>query len=1278
MTNKKDDNQNSSSTEEKKDLPQNKEVKNHSTVFNYVPKTTITFSPPVVDIKDKNPQEEIPQSKAINTLNESNTIPTKDLLDSPVAQEDISPENAVTLVTNNAPKVENKEIIPKEIISSNNVTTTTTPLAKIPVKQIEVDKDQLIVNQPEGLLPEELQEQDTKKSFFFFRRKSSKTNLDKNAYEERVNKVISSVASLFAPFKEIIVKTLPFTKGIIKFLDKIGQLIAAIAKFIAMRMPALINFVKSSYFKIIIAVVVILFIGGALISRSVNTQTYIGFLEKSIYKYTGYNATIDGVIKVNFLPSLAISLNKVNLYSTEEVPLQKNKFNVSNLNADIIVVKFKFLPLFLGRFVVKDLWLSQANIDIKGSEDYSATSSEDINFSNIIKNIEQSIATKVNDSLVQEIKQREKQVPNNSSKEDALIKDVKTLIQEDKSQADDKTQEKSFIENLQNGVDAQDFSSQKVPSNNSNYQLNPTVQTLPNLNQRVEDNPKGLVYKIASYFVRNFYFSYKATDSIKLSRGQLNVLSSDNKRILVLDNIKADFKTKFNGDVASEGSFRFINTNMDYNLITKFNKEGYSYNASVSFGNDDKTVVFNGAKKYNSDVTFGHVTADGEGLPLFINNFLFKLKSTTLKDANFSATYQLSSNKLKIDNINFKVNKDQYAGNLLWNFSPQKNFLNVDIKLVSPDVSYILNSYLGSLNNTAVKGAKFLSFVELTNNWKNNTINNFGVSNIRFKISTTNTTLNNQKVQDLNLAFITNSYNKFYIEDLNIDTGTSSLKLTGELDLDSKNGLLALQTKGNVTNTGDLWKLPDNSIKFLNLVGEGKTDYNLSGKIILDNARVVVNDIKGNIGNKIIDNTYALFFQRVDSSDLVITSKLDNINGEYLSTLYKNQLAELKENPDKSINVFGISPNLAIKLNLYAAKFTYKNLNFNNANLEIDLINSGFLLRNFEAQGELGGSVVGSFNVDTSVNPIVAGHLNFDNYVFSLENTSQLAFSKYDLIGNVMLSGKVRFSGSNFMEPFEKVDGEVTFIKYERILLNRFANTAGLYMTLTEEKTKGKSRFLINDLYGKVNIVDSKVNFYPVAFLYILDKVEHRGVFEANYDFVKDNLTASGAVDNTVNINKQIQFNVNGSLLNPTVVKKDITLKRNISGKATYTVDDTIKSTQKTHKVFNNLNNSKDPNNFNNTYNFNMNERDKVLKEKNYNRDIEDLNKHGKYDFNKSYGDTSMDKVKEKNTEDYQKSLDDLQDNLKDNAHKDDFKKYYNPKKQQLDLNNTKGQNTAK
>ena len=1004
-------------------------------------------------------------------------------------------------------------------------------------------------------------------------------------YEEKIDKTLNSIAHLFEPFKTILVSILPKTQGLINKINWFGSFIAKIIKFIALLFPKVIHVIRSGYFTTVVIIILILFALGPIASRLLNTPAYINNLEDSIYKSTGYKVDINGTISFSLFPSLAISLNNVNFYT--DTGNNSNDFMLSQLNTNILKIQFKILPLFLGNFSIDRIILQSAVLDVKTSTKHVLDNNVDYDV--MMQKVENAIKSKLNNNIKQDIEKLYNQSDNVETPKDNLAT-LKSLIQSDKNNIPQESKE-AVQDNKEPYLDL-----------DLDNKVAPLVNTPPakvSVNNSLMDNMFAVILK-------NMVFSLKNIDTITLTKSKINLVNIDDQVLMNINNINGKLSTSFTGKTYSSGSFRFMDSNILYDINLKYSPSKTDMLLKLSFEDSlEQGFTIEAQRDIKTNMIQGNIVDHNSAVLHVVDKFIMPIDFKHIKQSDFNSKFILNSSYLALTNIALVIDDEKYSGNFNWIYKDIENSsVSINMNAEIADITPHFNAYMKYLSTSSAKNSEFISLVETTSRWKIKTINNFQVDNFRVSLNLKDTKFHDSKVDNININFLINSDNKVYIDKFDVMKGDTEIKLLGKIDLDGKSGLLAVQSSGKIEMATNLFNWHKHSDKFLHLLAGNNNSYQIQGKFILDNNHFVINEIMGNLGNLKIDNTYAILLERTGSKELLINSKLNSLDVEYLKNSYRNQFDGLEYQSGKGINVFGLPKSMHIKLNLNVDTMQYHKLHLKDSLLEIDLLNSGFLVKKAMGYSDHGGSFVASFNIDTDVKPVVAGHINFNDFVVKAEELDDLMFNKNKVIGNVSLTGKLRFSGDDYNTPFNDIEGDLTLIKYERLKLNRFANADGLYMTLST-KSKQPNTYFINDLYGRVKIVNSSFEFYPVSILYLQDSKEYRGTFHGLYNFRENTLDATGSVDQVENINNKIEFSVKGLLTNPSITSKTIKSKTSSRVKMPKVKIPPSIHGSKTHKVVNALNDTTKKEHFNNSYNLNVDSStEKQTKDKLYNKDV--------------------------------------------------------------------------
>ncbi len=1023
----------------------------------------------------------------------------------------------------------------------------------------------------------------------------------KSEFEEKVDKVIDSVAQLFAPFKDLMIKIVPKSKIIIKILDLFAIMIIKITKFIILRYPTFIKILKSKFFKIVVLFIIFMFLFGTIFSKIINSSYYVSTLENSIYKSTGYKAKINGYIKVYFMPNFSIALKNVNFYLEDNVNPHNSQFKVNQFGAANLNIKFKLLPLFIGNFSIKSIDIIGATLDLQTADQSSITESS---YTKIVADVEKSIKSTISLEKINEIEAKNKASSSldskyksneNISKESlALLDNLENLI---KGEVDSiKDNDSSFIKNFPLKEEPKDKVIQQ--KENEEYQEEIIEEKINKDNQ--EDTsliaPKKasdiLNYSFLSSFlslaVDNIKFSFNDVDIFSLRRSKINIINKEGQKLITIDNINSKVSSSLMGKVSSEGRFRFADNNINYVSTIDYQKDQINFDIDFSFVSDSNDVIkVQGFKHKDTSNISADITVQNQGILTFINKFLVDINSKKIKNSDFTAKLFLNSNLFKIHDIRMSLNEDIYNGSFVWDFSGSDRKVIIDLIASMDNFSDVYKGINDNISKSIIRGSYFLSAVEEIINWKNSKMNvfrsNYFVVNFKIK----DTKINDIKINRLSIGFLINNLNKLYLYDFNIKTQDYDANISGRLDLDNKSAIVAVDAKGQISSSTQTLGFNPKTTEFLQSIAKNKDNYAISTKLRLESNKLLFTDFVGNLGDMRLHNTYIILTERVGDSDIVVSTKIDELNLSDISDIYNKQISNLTYEKIEDVNIFGLPDNFKIKMDVEIKKSSIRGVPFKNITLDMSLFKTGFTINKFNAIGEKGGVLTASISADSAVLPVIAGHINLENLVLRFEDSKDLFFKNSNLVGNVVLNGKVRFNGDTYATPFSSIDGDISFIKQERISVNRFANIDGLFLTLTQKQSNGKDSIFVNDIYGRANIKNSIIELYPIALLYINKGKDYRGLSQVMIDLSDGTIQGEGTGDMTSDTSNKLKFDISGNFLNPKVNKSFFKGTKSSVGVKPIEKEISLIN-NKTHKVVDNLNNPNDKNNFKNTYNSNI------------------------------------------------------------------------------------------
>ncbi|MCL2567510.1 MAG: AsmA family protein [Alphaproteobacteria bacterium] len=1031
-------------------------------------------------------------------------------------------------------------------------------------------------------------------------------NKPKSEFEERVDKVIASAAQLFAPFKDLMLKVLPSSRHIIKGLDYIALGIASLTRIVVLRFPILVKFLKSIYFKIIVVFLVFMFIFGVIFSKIINSSYYVNSIETAIYKSTGFQAKINGVIKVSFIPRFSISLNNISFYKKDSANSNATQFRVNQFDAANLQIDFKFLPLFIGNFSIKNIDIIGATLNLQTAD----VTALDSSYAQIIANVERAIKSSVSNDKIKEITaQNTSAVPASNANEvldmldnlDSLITNGTSAAPKKEALLDTDSAEKS-----QNTEENQE-SNAPISSQEFNDAPNEALIT-PKEDSSVN---YGFLSRALSSVVNNIKFSFNDVDNFTLRRSKINIINNQGQKIISAENISAKITTSFTGKVSAGGGLRFADSNIEYNSTLQYKED--KVNFTVDFildGRNADLITLSGYKNTENGDISADLSMKNQGILLFINKFLFEINSKKIQNSSFEGKLLINSNFLKIDNINMILNDNRYQGSFTWDYASSSRNIIIDILAEMKDMSPFLQGITSTLNNSVIKDSTFLASIEEITNWKNSKMSIFRPQHFIVNFKAADTAINNITIDSLNIGFLLDSFDKLYIYNTSVKTKNYNAEVVGRVDLENKTALLALESQGSISVVGQTMGFSPASIEFLQNIGKNKDAYSISSKLRLENNKLLLSDFVGFLGDLQLNDTYIIYSQRVEDSDILVSTKIKEFNFEDIADIYARQIANLTYEKIEDINIFGLPNNFKVKINMDIAKSKLRGVPLKNASLDISLFKTGFNINKFSAVGERGGSISGAISADSIVLPVIAGHINLEDLVLNFEDTKNLFLKTTPIVGNVVLNGKIKFNGDTFDKPFSNIDGDLSFIKQERILVNRLAITDGLFLTLSKKKLNGVETIYVNDIYGRANIKNNIIELYPIALLYIdNNNKEYRGVMQLNIDLGLQNMRGSGEGEQTADTRNKMRFDIAGDFLNPTIKTNFYKGEKSSAGVKPKEKEISLLN-NKTHKVVDGLNDTKSKTNFNNTYNSNIaNKSYDNLKNKLYEDMLEDNTK---------------------------------------------------------------------
>ncbi|UQY80648.1 AsmA family protein [Candidatus Hepatincola sp. Av] len=996
------------------------------------------------------------------------------------------------------------------------------------------------------------------------------TNADKLTFEQKIDQVLDSIKQLFVPFKTLMVQTLPFTKSFIMVLDKIGWLIGFLTKFIVLRLPLLKRILNSWVLKATVVVLILLFLSGSILSRFLNTKANMLSIENSIFKATGYKAKINGLITVSLVPTFSVSLHNVvfdvaSKKQQQEIAVNSN-VEVSLLESDYLTLKFAWLPMFFGHLEVESVNLNKTHIDVKMPA-HEVQDNNLLQYNQLINKIDKQITQVITQGVNN--KSATTLSYNNSKANNSTVNQKLTPEYFNKVVDTHKKSSKIKIDNV--ATDNQTSSNVGLDSisNTSNEEL-----TVNNLDDNILETDNSLLNRLLTPMLEHIKFNFRDIDKLNIQRGNINVLDDANKILLTFNNVAMNIKSN-TSSLLLDGSYSFMNYNFTYNSQISFADSDVLFVIhSALDSNPQQSIEIKGQRNYADGSIIGSITSKQGGVLLWLQQLAMDFDVKKIQKEKFQANFLLNKDSLKITDVDLQLNEVHYSGNILLALANNNKFMNVNLIADIANATDYFTHYMQGISTIKnEQGSTFLAILNNIEQWKNKKVNFFNLDYLRLTLTIRNTKLYESKLNNFNIAFLMDlPHDKIYMDHFSVGTASTNINMLGKVDLNSKNAIFSLHTLGSLQDGATILHIPNKMKLLLISVAQDSDAYNLSSRVDFVKNRITFTDIKGQLGKLPIADTYAIVMERADNLDISLNSQLDNLDFSYLTSIYNKQIADLSFEQKSDINVFGLSDKTSLTLNAQIKKLNYKNLNFKNVRFNVDFLKSGFLVDRMLLQGVNGGTAVAVFNSDTSVNPMIVGHIVFDNLVLNFNELQQFMFSKEKIIGNVVLNGKFKFSSNNLDNPIANTSGEITLIKKERIDLNRFANLDSLYITVSEKGNKNNKRIFVNDIYGTLKIKNNLIELYPVSFLYILNNKEYRGALSAMVDLQDATIKVNGEADDTLNIRKGLKININGDLLSPKISRVPTIKHASNMGKAPPKEVDVIEESKKTAVLANGVN----------------------------------------------------------------------------------------------------------
>lgn len=919
-------------------------------------------------------------------------------------------------------------------------------------------------------------------------------NNEKQNNEKKIVYILQSIAQLFQPFKEVILNILPSFKWVINCLDFIGRSISKLILFIVRIVPLAVSFLKGKAFKIIVIVVLLLIVANTIASRIINTTSYKNILAKAIDEATGYHTVIEGRVSVNLL-LLAVSIQNAGFYSAinKNSDVSLNLLTVNHLN-----INFSFLSLFLGKLKPKSVYVNTAKIRYK----VASAQSEDVKFLNMQNKINET----TNLSMI---------IPKDISK-----------VSNSESYNNEPKQYTSLVVQRPTGDNYRKYINLKDVF--ANEQEETKAPVFVNIN-------KNFLFSFLEGVSKKLTFTLSDLNKFSFNNATLELIDSSNNTIISIDNLYGEMYRKFFGGHYLKGKGRVFDQDMFFNFISNNAKEGNVFNLTASYSNDNfktKDFILEGNTN-TADSIKGIVKISGNALKNIVSTTLFDADFINSKDTSLQGSFVYSSAALKISNIDLVINKIKNKASMSYDFSGKGSLelgINLGISNIN-DLIYLFGSY-----EKTKEGNTFSNFNEMLLNWqthKNNTLHSkfFAVN-----IQVDHANLNEVPLNNINFNAFFDDNDNLYINNFNITGNEFNLQALGKVQLINKSGTVLINSNGSFNGLCSYIKCQDNLKQLLYATSGNVDNYKVLAKMFLSSDRIVLNDINGNLGNKDIKGANATFVERNNVSELLISSKWDNITFNDLYSVYNfNKIAERTYYNSKA-SITGIPDNLTINLNLYANTFNFKGLMFNNFQMESSIINSGILVHSFSFNDiNNNGSIRGSFNFNSKVSPSIIGNIDFSSALIDMKDLKNVIFVQNNIAGKVIVDGSINISGDNYYNGIDRVNGKISLVQYERSRLNQQDKTEGIFLTVMKLPYQGKDYYQIADLYANINIDNNVIRFTPSVFRYVDGKRNYRGSLDGTFDILRNNINIKSILKSETSNNEKLALDIQGSSFEPTV-----------------------------------------------------------------------------------------------------------------------------------------------
>jgi hypothetical protein len=930
-----------------------------------------------------------------------------------------------------------------------------------------------------------------------FETKGYKNKESRFYFVNKVKEVIASVNNLMKPFENALINNLPISKVItipFKFLFGIVfKLIVGIVYCASFARVIINNFVVKFFF----VALIVLFIAQVFSTRFINTEKGKNYFSSFVKKHTGYEMVIKGNLKVYAIPSFIVEISNVEFFKNKV--MRNNDLAINNVKINKMILKLDMWTLLTKfKIRVKEVDLMRPYIGLI----FSSKKSLDTQF-NFIDSM-----AKINSIPLG--------IVENFKNDEYLGFNFVYSIGFDKNRKSN-----GIFGNVNDSL----YLMKKEYSKLEYKVENEKVDTIENTKKekQLENINNSDVYRFLRQITLDLNNEY--LNQINIRNGEVSFANKE-KQILYLTNVNVEMnslKDENNDFIASVG-FEMLKNNFYFNVLSK-NK-----NLKINGGSDslsekmnDILVVgsFDESNDFVGSLEINDVTLLNLLKTIFVNLDVKQINEAKLRVDNL----RVNSSYIYMDKYSLKIDNKDYRGAFSWGYGTTNNmYLKLD--LIDYNLGNVFDytvsgyeNYIGKIVNIVMdkyyQGLKNLApnFFEL----------DVSVNNLISLDSGGN--VNN--LGDLSLSLFFDSKNSLYVDKFNLQLSDANLSGYGKLILDSKSGYFNLNIKGQAISVAKMFGLSDRATDMFVSFNDGYGFLEAQSILNIENNKLMFHNINGKFANKKFQNAMLVINNRVDVDEAELVIKIDSLDYSYFKKFYDKNLQKQSENVELSI--LPLKDDLILKINLSAEDFNYKNLILKDFVVDVVMSKNNISLNNFEVKSLSSGSIRGNFLIDRLNTNFVIGNLSFDKFFINLKNANGFLFENNKLQGNIFIDGQFKVNVDSIEKIANGLNGTLSVGTFERYKNNKISITNGFYITV--EKMKNND-LIVQDLFGKLNVVNGKIDFYPVVVLFMDGDGKKRGSFEGNYNFYMDKMELKGYLSNLQNV-KVMDFEIIGNLSNP-------------------------------------------------------------------------------------------------------------------------------------------------